>query len=115
MLASVPPTIILPTVFAVETLHGQSGDIMFQGCTTENVQEVRASTTAVLRKAIGYKDQALENITDFSHFRLYFICETSFLSLKQNVNDDEEKDDDKKTNKKTSNIQDIGRLIASMD
>ena len=49
---------------------------------TENVQEVKASTLAVLRKAVGYKDLALDNITDFSHFRLYFLCEGSFLSLK---------------------------------
>ena len=49
---------------------------------TENVAEVRASTMAVLRKAVGYKDLALDNITDFSHFRLYFLCEASFLSLK---------------------------------
>ena len=54
--------------------------------------EIRLSTLAVLRKAIGFKSKSLENICDFSHFKLYFLCEAPFLapSAPDDVNTDED-------------------------
>ena len=42
--------------------------------------EIQLSTLAVLRKAVGYRKRALENICDFSHFKLYFLCEAPFVA-----------------------------------
>ncbi len=42
--------------------------------------EIQLSTLSVLRKAVGYRKKALENICDFSHFKLYFLCEAPFVA-----------------------------------